>query len=292
MKKIVYSLCLLFCASVAFASNDRVLFWEVNSPDNEFSATVYLLGSIHVADKSFYPLRNKIENLYDSADHVVVEIDVTKLDPEEYKKIITENGEYKGSDGIENHITSETMLSLKRQLKALDIPMSVVRKYKPGVLIMTLSMAQVLKMGFSPDLGIDSHFLHKDKSKNIIELESMEEQLDLLINMIDGDLLLKEALNSMEKSSELIDQLISTWKKGDEAAMAKLLYVDALKDYPSFAAIYDKLFFERNIKMKAKIKPFFKSNETYFVIVGAGHLVGEKGIVNLLRNDGYTVTRQ
>jgi len=292
MKIKLFLLCLLFNASSVFASNDRALFWEVKSKStDEPSATVYLLGSIHFADASFYPLRRKIVDLYDASQNLVVEIDAANIDGEEYKKIIAEKGEYKYGESIEDHISPETMSNLNRQLRALGIPLSKVRKSKPGILVMTLSMVQVLQMGFSPDLGIDLHFLNKDKSKKIIELESLEEQLDLMINMADGELLLKETLTSMEKSSELVGQLIASWKSGDDAAMVELLFVDALEQYPSFSAIYDKLFFERNITMLNKIKRFFDTDETYFVIVGAGHLVGEKGIVNLLINDGYSVRR-
>lgn len=288
-------MCLLMICLIsipAYASNDKAFFWEVKTKDERSSAKVYLLGSIHFADSSFYPLRKTIEDMYDSSRFLVVEINGAEVDPQLYKKIVSDKGEYKGDDGIENHITPETLSSLKKQLKRFNIPMSAVRKSKPGVLVTMLSMVQVIKMGYTPGLGIDQHFLNKDKDKSVIELESLEQQLDLLISLGDGDLLLRETLNSMEKSSEFIDSLMSAWKEGDESAMAELLFVEALREYPSFSLVYDKLFYERNIRMTDKIKRFLKGDDTYFVIVGAGHLVGEKGIVNLLRNDRYVATRR
>ena len=292
MRQAIGLLFLIACVFTASASNDRAFFWEVKSTENKTSsASVYLMGSIHFADKSFYPLRKVIEDKYDSSDFLVVELNSAVIDPQRYKKIVSERGEYKGDDGIENHITPETLTSLKKQLKLFKIPLSAVRKSKPGLLVTMLSMVQVIKMGYTPGLGIDQHFLNKDKEKPIIELESLEQQLDLLINMAEGDLLLRETLSSMEKSREFINRLMLAWKAGDESAMTELLFVEALREYPSFEVVYDQLFYERNITMTDKIKQFLKKDASYFVIVGAGHLVGDKGIVRLLKNSGYSVTR-
>ena len=74
--------------------------------------------------------------------------------------------------------------------------------------------------------------------------------------------------------------------------MAELLFVEAINENPAYIKIYEKLFFERNIKMTNKILSYLKSSESYFVIVGAGHLIGEKGIVRLLEKKGYEVTRK
>jgi uncharacterized protein YbaP (TraB family) len=53
--------------------------------------------------------------------------------------------------------------------------------------------------------------------------------------------------------------------------------------------MYEKLLYTRNKNMVSKITEYLQTHETYFVIVGAGHLVGERGIVELLRKRGYLV---
>jgi len=57
----------------------------------------------------------------------------------------------------------------------------------------------------------------------------------------------------------------------------------------SLAPIVVKLFDERNMRMTSKIEGYLNSSGSYFVIVGAGHLVGKRGIVELLKNKGYGV---
>ncbi|MGB5279227.1 MAG: TraB/GumN family protein, partial [Gammaproteobacteria bacterium] len=71
-----------------------------------------------------------------------------------------------------------------------------------------------------------------------------------------------------------------------------ILFDDALTNYPSFVSIYDILFYRRNEDMANDIKTLLDSKGTDFVVIGAGHLVGEKGIPNLLRKAGYEVRRR
>ena len=62
-------------------------------------------------------------------------------------------------------------------------------------------------MGLEPGLGVDIHFLAKasrSPAKQIIELETLEQQLELFINIPDGELLLKESLHSLDESMEII----------------------------------------------------------------------------------------
>jgi uncharacterized protein YbaP (TraB family) len=82
--------------------------------------------------------------------------------------------------------------------------------------------------------------------------------------------------------------MVRAWTSGDAQAMESALS-DAVPPDPSLAPIVKKLFDERNVKMLSKIEGYLNSNGSYFVIVGAGHLVGERGLVELLKSRGYVV---
>jgi len=64
---------------------------------------------------------------------------------------------------------------------------------------------------------------------------------------------------------------------------------DAAVQDGSIAPLFRKLFDERNIKMTSKIEGYLNAGGSYFVIVGAGHLIGERGMVELLKSKGYIV---
>ena len=282
---------LLLSATSTYARDDKAFFWRVESND----VTVYLMGSIHFADSSFYPLRKEIEDAFKQSDTLVVELDINKTDTNAYSNLIAEKGVYKNGRTIKDAITEETWLQLRQRLLHLNVQYDVIKHYKPGVLVLTLSSIQVMQMGFSPQLGIDAYFLtralQKNNQKKIVELEKLEQQLDLFLNIPDGELLLKESLYSLDEAELLMADMVRFWKDGDEVLMNKLLFEDALTEYPAFSAIYDRLFYERNSQMTSKIDAMLKRQGHYFVVVGSGHLLGDKGIVTLLKEKGYNVER-
>lgn len=293
MKKLLLSIICFFVFAYAHAANDKAFFWQVTSD----TATVYLLGSIHFADKSFYPLRQEIENAFSRCEYLVVELDVNKVDAEIYNSLLSQKGVYKDGKTIKDVISNETWLQLQKRLDQLNINYDVIKNYRPGVLVLTLTAMQVMHMGFDPQLGIDVHFLLEAtrQAKNIIELETLEQQINLFLNIPDGELLLKESLYSLDESELMMANMVSYWKYGDETQMNKLLFEDAIEDYPAFSEIYDRLFYERNEQMTLKIDAMLKQKAAgktfYFVVVGAGHLIGEKGIVNSLKEKGYDLKR-
>ena len=298
-KWLLLALYFFFC-SYASAENDRAFFWQVTSGQpGSAQATVYLMGSIHFADQSFYPLRADIEQAFDRSDYLAVELDVNSLDHDAYNRLISRKGLYPDGKSIKDAVSDETWQQLRERLRQINVPYDSVKNYKPGVLVLTMTAIQIMQMGLDPQLGIDVYFLTKaaalQPAKQVIELETMEQQLNLFIDIPDGNLLLKESLYSMTESESMMSEMVSYWKKGDDNAMDKLLFEDSLNDYPAFSAIYDSLFYARNRKMVSKIEQMLKQDgaagKGYFVVVGSGHLIGKKGIVNALREKGYKIKR-
>ena len=114
-KQLLLALALLVFSSVPFiavqAENDKAFFWQVTSPkgvsghDSATSATVYLLGSIHFADKSFYPLRKEIEDAFSRSDSLVVELDIGKTDSGAYNRLLSQRGIYKDGTTIKDVVS-------------------------------------------------------------------------------------------------------------------------------------------------------------------------------------------
>ena len=85
-----------------------------------------------------------------------------------------------------------------------------------------------------------------------------------------------------------MDQLLKAWKAGDPDALEAAL-TQPVQQYPFLKPVMAKLLDERNDAMTQKIVGFLNTPKTYFVAVGAGHLVGEHGIVSQLRAKNYKV---
>jgi uncharacterized protein YbaP (TraB family) len=174
----------------------------------------------------------------------------------------------------------------------LGLPLEYVNRHKPSIIVLTLTSVQLLKMGFMPEMGIDLYFLKRARqNKDIIELETIEQQIDIFLSIPDGDLLLRETLHSLGQADILMADIVRSWKLGDMALLEKILFEDTLSQYPSYEDIYDRLFYERNENMSQRIRELLQEKGSYFVVIGAGHFVGEKGILRLLEDSGYDVKR-
>lgn len=288
-KKIVASVILytVFCFQL-IAGEDRAMFWRVDSAQ----ASVYLLGSVHFADAGFYPLRAEIEQAFAAAQTLVVEVDLNSpASIARMQHFMQEEALYAGDETLRDNLSEKTYNELQAYLKTLGIPPALVEKQKPGMVVLTLAAIQAEQAGLKSELGIDQHFLNKVEDKKLLALETMDEQLALFLDIEDADLLFQDLFYSQEMLESEMNNLISAWKQGDEKSMHKLLFEDVLNENAAIVALYEKLYFQRNIKMLASIKNYLKQGGDYFVVVGAGHLIGDKGIVQLLHNAGYRVTR-
>jgi uncharacterized protein len=270
----------------AFSYSQKSFLWKVQSS----GSTVYLLGSIHFLKEDVYPLNQTIESAYESTDKLVVEANINDLGNLDLK-MLSERAFYKNDDHVEKHVSPETYPLIKKESKALGMPMELLKMQKPWFLALSFQAMELVRLGYSPEHGVDYHFLSRAQGKKrILELESLEEQLSLLSGFSDREqeqflLYTLETLSSMDRQ---VGDMVRAWTSGDAQAMESAL-ADAVPPDASLAPIVQKLFDERNVKMLSKIEGYLNSNGSYFVIVGAGHLVGKRGIVELLKSKGYVV---
>lgn len=286
-------LLILTAMSGAFASIDpaysfdqKSFLWKVQST----GSTVYLLGSIHFLKEDAYPLNQAIENAFELSDKLAVEANISELGNLNLNTL-AEKALYKGDDHIQKHVAPETYRLIGKESKALGLPIELLRMQKPWFLALSFQAMELVRLGYSPEHGVDYHFLTKAKGKKrILELESLDEQLGLLSGFSDGEqeqflLYTLKTLSSMESQ---VDGMVRAWRSGDVQGMESILSDAAVQD-GSIAPLFRKLFDERNAKMTSKIERYINSGGTYFVIVGAGHLVGTRGIVEMLKSKGYVV---
>ena len=94
-------------------------------------------------------------------------------------------------------------------------------------------------------------------------------------------------LKDLNMLGQEVDNLTQAWIFGDTKSTESII-TKKLED-KRISSIFEKLIYERNRNMALKIEDFLRKKETHFVIVGAGHLVGNKGVIEMLRGKGYLV---
>jgi uncharacterized protein YbaP (TraB family) len=282
------ALCTSFAAAQNAASAPakaprKFLLWKASSP----TATVYLMGSIHVGDASMYPLPAAVESAFESSKVLAVEINVKNIDQSKAVKLVQEFGLYSGDDTLSNHVSKETAATLNLFCEKAGFPKAAFEKVKPWVAAVTVIAISLKAAGEDPALGIDQHFLDEAKTQRIEEMESAEYQLALFSGASEQDQLelLTVSLSQVDKTQEFIQKMQSAYLSGDAGKL--LAVVNEQDTLPK--ALRKKLIDDRNLAMADKVEGYLKGSEQVFVVVGAAHVVGDTGIVKLLKNKGYKV---
>ena len=269
-------------------TGDRLFLWKVTSKTN----TVRLLGSIHLGSEDFYPLPAEIEEAYSQSKVLVVEVDLTKIDLRDMQAVLLDRGVYVEGDTVARHVPRATLQKLRAYLSRRGLPAEQMERFRPWALAVTVTLLEMQGLGYKPELGIDQHFIDNSGGRPIVELESAAEQINLLSGFpekLEAEFL-ASTLDGTSKSKELMDKTVALWRAGDAEGLEKLTVTEPLRKQPAMKGVYAKLLDERNEKMAAKVESYLKkSNEPHFVVVGAGHLVGAKGVLKLLERKGYRV---
>lgn len=270
-------------------SEHNNFLWEVKSE----TGTVYLLGSIHMAKEELYPLDIVIERRFRDSDYLVVEADVSGVNMGQMMKFMQEEGRYGKDKTIVDVISEELWAKVEAEFKEAGMHPAMFKSFKPWALALTIVGLKMQSAGYSADKGIDKHFLDKAKGwdKPILELESVEYQLEMLTSMSEElQILFLESVFSelAGGTEEWTAKLFEYWEVGNYEAVEEMV-ISSQEKYPELEPFHNLFYTERNYKMTEKVEGYLKDSKTYFVVAGAAHMVGEEGIIELLRARGYEV---
>jgi len=272
-------------STTAAGPKTRAFIWEVTSN----TTSVYLMGSIHVARQDIYPLDDTIEDAFDAADYLVVELNPEETNVLYTSLLVAKYGSYPEGESLKDSISKGLYESYKYKVGDSS---RYLEQYRPWVYL--ISRPQIFLAStdteYEIEYGIDIYFIEKaaKKHKEIIELETIEYQITQLSSIPD-EAVVRSVLADADESSEAeLDALFDAWLEGNTMELRKLLFSLLQKD-PKIGPMYEKLYFERNLKMAEKIEEFLAGSDVYFIVVGAAHLVGERGLVNLMEQSGYRV---
>lgn len=266
------------------AKGRKLLMWKATSP----TATVYMLGSIHVGDASMYPMPAPAETAFAGSKVLAVEINLKTVDQSRAMKLVQDYGLYAGDDALSKHISKETAAALAEFCSKNGFPPAAFDKLRPWVAAVTVLAVAWKQAGEDPALGVDQHFLDESKApQRIDEFETAELQMSILSGLGEAEQqeMLTQTLLHADKAQASLKKMQDDWKAGDaEALLSSLNEQDGMPE-----PVRKKLIDDRNVAMAERVDGYLKGKEPCFVVVGAAHLLGDKGIVSLLRGKGYKV---
>lgn len=266
----------LFIIFTLSSSFSKTFLWEVS--DN--NSKIYLLGSVHVAREDMYPLNNIIENAYKQSDALVLEVVIDKINP----MTMMSKMMLSGGKTLKTEMDSVSYLRLTRLMDSLNIPKMTYMNMKPWAATIILMQSLMENEGFSQDLGFDFYFLKKarNEQKEVYGLETFEEQISVFDSIANYSTdFFEYSLTDLQNTKSMVDEMLNAWKNGDTASIDKIIN-KSVENSEDYQKITEFMLDRRNFKMQAKIEEYLKEDKNYFIVVGAGHLIGENGLLELL----------
>lgn len=250
---------------------------------------LYLGGTIHLLRKKDHPLPEVFHRAYADSKRVVFELPPDDNNNDKAVARMRELGVYYGDVGVDKHVSLETLNSFRKWLKKHDLPFEPFRMMRPWLLALTISTTEYQSIGAESEYGVDHYFEKKAKKdrKRTAGLETVEFQLNIFAGM-NAELqekLLLQTLAEVEAIGKNFDDLLHAWRVGDADWIQQFMYRDA----DAFPDLMEEFLIKRNRSWVKPVMEYLKNGPTTFVLVGAGHLGGEQGLIELLRKEGCTI---
>ncbi|WP_432222571.1 TraB/GumN family protein [Flavobacterium sp. TMP13] len=277
--KLVISVLVLFLNFQTQAQNKEIpleksLLWEVSG--NGLKKSSFIYGTIHMICAADFFITDQTKKALESSGQLVLEINLT--DP---KEIDAMQKAVMGKEGLSRQLTSEELSRLSAVLnKTTGMTIAQVDNYS---LVTVMSLIVAKAFGCADLKFYEMDFIEKAKEHKISVngLETMDSQLETLKNAYTNS----EMIRMLEESNNVdMKKFVTLYKEEDIAALFESTTDPKLMNTKTQEFMLDK----RNKNWVAKL-PTLMQQQRVFVAVGAAHLAGKSGLINLLKEAGYVV---
>jgi len=286
---IAFAIAMPVLAEEADLSEEAPSFWKVEGENN----TVWLFGTVHVLTEDHYPLADEVEEAFRESPYLVVEIDTVNVDPQVQQQMMINAGMLPDGVSLDEVLGEERYARASELAAANGYDLDQMNMLRPWLIALVLTVAEFERMGYTAEHGVESYFLNRaeEERKSITELETMQYQLSLFGDL-DEEIQIDFLMQTLEEIDEMethIEALISAWESGSLEELEDAL----LEDFADYPEVYQRIVTDRNHNWMDDLSRILdESDKDHFVAVGALHMVGDEGVVKLLREAGYEVTRQ
>jgi hypothetical protein len=272
--------------------------WVVKNAD----ATVYMLGTIHALRSDVKWRSEKLEAAFKASDQYWMEADIEE-DPAVAQTYALNFGTDSQHPLSEKLSAADYAIFLKCAT-ALKLPEAQVKFMRPWLAGIMVEGGGIQSSGFDPQYGVDRSLETDAKAagKPVKTFETVSQQLGFIADLpepVEVEMLVQQLHNLHWKHpgdknpddasdhGSKIDALEAAWLAGDTERLAS----DIFRDSSESKEFYDVLITKRNANWIPQIEALLQTPGTYFIAVGAGHLVGGAGLPVLLAKRGYKVAR-
>jgi hypothetical protein len=260
--------------------------WSVTGASN----TVYLFGSVHLLPEGGFAIDGALADAYRDAEQVCFEVDSSRLDEATTTSITLARAiDPEGRNLFE--LLGSSADRARSTAAAAGIDIAPFAPFEPWFAGLTISVMALQQHGYDVEHGveqvIEAAASRDDKARCGLET------LDFQLGMLDGmpaDLQEELLLQSLEEASrvdEVIQPMLAAWRAGDERALVRSLE----DDFEGYPQLEEQLITARNERWAGLVGDMLEEDGDILLVVGALHLVGDRGLPALLRKRGFEVRR-
>jgi uncharacterized protein len=273
----------LFGAQAALAKppTEKALLWEISGQG--LKQPSYLFGTIHATCPDRLVLSNSLKKAFGQSSQVYLEVD---LDDPNLMRDSLQGSILKDGTSLKNYLSTQEYVRANQFFKKnTSLPLEAIGTLKP-IILSTLIFPALLNC---KPVSWENTFvsLAKAQKKNVLGLETIQEQFNALdrIPPKAQAALLMQTIDNLPLAKKELSDLLTAYKNQDVDQIRQLIARSPGMKPEYEAAIIDN----RNFTWIPSIVQAAKTKSTFFG-VGAGHLGGKYGVVELLRRTGYRVT--
>jgi uncharacterized protein len=274
----------------AAAPAPRAFLWEVTRPGAP-DRPLLVTGSVHAGKPGQFTLPPALDAALGRASALVVEVDPARGAAPELQAIVAQEGFYApGAPSLAGRLDAADRAQLDAAVLRAGLPSAAAERMRPWLLSTTLAVLDLQRAGYAPDGGVDALLLERARAgrKEIVELETAEGQLRMMAELPDDSQLemLREYLHEPDAADQ-VGRLAEAWLGGDAEGLARLVFENA--GDPAAQPLLETVFYARNQTMADRLAPLVGAERVHLAVVGAGHVVGDRGVLALLAARGFQV---
>ncbi len=251
--------------------------------------TIYLAGTIHLLREKDYPLPDVFEQAYKDSNKLIFELPPNSEGNGEIALRMRKLGTYPEGAKLSDQLSADTLKRVREWSDKNDYPMSAITRYRPWFLSLTIAAIEYQALGAESGRGLDNWYEKRAATdrKPGAGLETVEYQLTLFASLPDKiqEQLLLQTLSEAATMKKDYEDMIASWRGGEMDKLQEFLYRDADK----FPELMQEFLVKRNLAWVAPLMSYLEKDERVMVLVGAGHLGGKSGLLELLKTKGCTI---
>ncbi len=277
--------------------NGNALLWKVEKGEDQ--PVSYLFGTMHLTDERLLDVPDEVLNALNGAEIVALEnLDVLDASVTKQRmKEITELWKFQDGKSLRDYMSEEELETLRQAARRFKVGFFKMLKYKPWMVMSMISTSKCERLRKSKGqpfldkaIGARAQRINAD----LVGLETLREQLAAMDSMPMKSQVayLVGTAELASRSEDGLETMIQLYLQRKIGAIQPMFSYYSSKNKTlktAYSEFQTHLIDKRNVVMRDRSLPLFEKGSS-FIAVGALHLPGEMGLVNLIREAGYTVT--